>query len=89
MTDGIKKLSELSEGDRARVCVAGWDHPYSCDCRICEGAWALMGPDGFIKGSWGPFTEESMKIFCEEEGVPFIEGQTLEEQQREAEEERT
>lgn len=70
-----QRLCDLSEGDRSQVCIAAWEHDYRCDCRLCQGAWALMGPDGFEKGNWGPFTEDDMRRFCEEEGVAFIEGE--------------
>lgn len=68
------KLSDLTEAEKMVLCTKAWDHSYSCICRLCQGAWALMGPDGGEKGNWGPFKEEAMKQFCEEEGIEFIEG---------------
>ena len=73
----MKKLSEMTEGERIQLCARAWDHPYTCTCDTCQKAWTLIGPDGFEKGNWGPFTEAEMRTFAEEQGVPFIEGEVL------------
>ena len=49
--------------------VDSCEHPYGCSCQKCLNWWARMGPED-EEMSFGPFTQEQVETYCEENGLP-------------------